>query len=460
MNEEKKTVYCTACGAQNECDAKFCISCGNKLMKPQPEVSIPAPAADSESVAEPELVAEPEAVAEQAEVIPVPPAPKTMPTISDPEDDPGAPVQESVYIPPESLAVDTDPVPGEIPFKENTHYYYNSSANEIPPAEAAPKEKHKKQNFFLKLLSFLLALLLSAALALAIPITLLRFLLTDHNIDVIVDRVIDSIELDKLEFTTSDGTKSLSGILLEITDEFEGWSHITEEQINDALLEDFVKQFVTDTLKQYGMSLKEGEMMLGWTPEEIYGFVEDNKDTIERLAREAGYEGNLPITEKKEMMIANIEEKIGKDGISVNALLENTGISDQINDHLNRAQLIFSDNTLYLIWGIAAFIALLLFFVNFGYFGSFCRSCGFPAFMIGGLYFLLSFAFDPILSLIDLPFETVNSIIEFIAGFLEALIKDISMPVFAAGVALIILSFIADAIKRSIIKKKAAHNKS
>ncbi len=413
MDNEKKQLHCTACGAPHDPDTKFCTSCGSKLE-----------AEDAENTPE-EKPSAPEPLTEEA---------------PDPAD---TSVNEIEYIPPESLAVDPEPMSEDIP-QNNSNYYY------APPAPAEPKKKKKKQNFFLKILSFLLALLLSAVLIAAIPVTLLRFLLTDHNIEVIVDRVIESIELDKFEFSTSNGTKTLSGVLLDITDEFEGWSHITEEQINDALLEDFVKQFVTDTLKQYGMSLKEGEAMLGWTPEQIYAFVETNKDTIERLAREAGYEGNLPITEKKEMMIANIEEKIGKDGISVNALFGNSDEAEKVNSYLNKAQIIFSNNTLYFIWGIAAFIAIILIFVNIGYFGSFLRSCGFPAFIIGGIYFLIAYAAEPLLSLIKIPNATAADIVNFTVGFLTSLLMNISGMVLAVGLVFIIVSFIADAIKRKI----------
>lgn len=332
----------------------------------------------------------------------------------------------------------------------NSYYYYNTPDNNVPPEK--PKKK-RRQNFFLKILSFLLALMLTAALALALPITLLNLFLTDHNIEIIVDHTVSTIELEELKFATADGTKSLSGVLLDITDEFEGWDHITEEQINDALLEDFVKQFVTDTLKRYGMSLKEGEQILGWTPEQIYDFVEANKETIEQLAREAGYEGKLPIEEKKDMMIANIEQKIGKDGISANTIFGNTSEADKIADYLNKASILFSDNTLYLAWGLIAFIVILLIFVNIGYFGSFLRACGFPAFIIGCIYFLAALAVDPILSLIKIPNAAIASVVDFTVGFIVAFLMDISLIVAAAGLGMIMISLIADAIKRKINKE-------
>jgi hypothetical protein len=341
--------------------------------------------------------------------------------------------------------------------QNNSYYYYNpdSSSNE---AQAAPKsaKKKRKQNFFLKILSFLLAIILMASLIIAVPITLLNLFLTDHNIDVIVDRAISSIELDKIEFSTADGTKTLSEAIHDVTNEFEGWDHITEEQINDALLEDFVKQFVTDALDKLGMSLKEGEAMLGWTPEEIYGFIEANKETIEQLARDAGYEGKLPIEEKKDMMIANIEQRIGKDGISAAALFGNSGETEKLARYLEAAQALFSINILYLAWGLVAFIIMLIIFTNIGYFGAFCRTCGFPAFIVGALYFLVGLGVSPLLSIVTIPIPIVASAIEFTAGFLGAMLMDISIIVLGVGLVLVVISFISDAIRRKIDSKKNA----
>lgn len=306
----------------------------------------------------------------------------------------------------------------------------------------------KRRSCLAAFVSFLLAIILTAALIAAIPITLLNLFLTDHNIDVLVDRTISSIELDKIEFSTAEGDKTLSSVLLDITDEFDGWNHITEEQINDALLEDFVKGFVSDTLKQYGMSLKEGEAMLGWTPEQIYDFIEANKDTIEKLAREAGYEGTLPIEEKKEMMIENIEKRIGKEGISATTLFGDSGEAEEFTRYLETAQKLFSRESLFFVWGITVFVALLIFFVNLGYFGSFCRACGFPAFLIGGIFFLAGLGIVPLLSVLDIQMPMIASAVEFAAGFVGALLMDISVIVLGVGLALIVISFISDAIAR------------
>lgn len=340
--------------------------------------------------------------------------------------------------------------------QNNSYYYYNIESGNSEAQSAPEKKKKRKQNFFLKFLSFLLSVILLASIAVSVPITLLNLFLTDHNIDVIVDRAISSIELEKIEFSTAGGTKTLSGALHDITNEFDGWDHITEEQINDALLEDFVKQFVTDALAQLGMSLKEGEAMLGWTPEQIYDFIEANKETIERLAREAGYEGKLPIEEKKDMIIANIEERIGEDGISASALLGSSDETEDLARYLELAQALFSVNTLYLAWALVAFIVILIAFTNLGYFGAFCRACGFPAFLVGAIYFLAGLGVSPILSIADLPIPIFAAAVEFTAGFLAAMLMDISLIVIGVGFVLIIISFISDAIRRKIDSKKNA----
>ncbi len=413
MNNDKENIkFCSACGTQLEEGAVFCANCGNKVeTEPQNSTNdMTENKADTKNKIS-------ETPQEQL---------------------------ESPYIPPSELEVEPDK---EL---DNSHYYFNQEHTASAPSAVAPEKKKKKrrQNFFLKLLSFLLALILSAALVLAIPITLLRFLLTDHNIDVIVDRIISSVDLGELAFETAEGSKKLSSVLLDVTDQFEGWDHITEEQINDALLEDFVKGFASDALKQYGMSLKEGEELFGWTPEQIYDFVAANKDTIEALARDAGYTGELPIEEKKDMMIENIEKHIGKDGITVKTVLGDNDEAQKISGYLNQAQILFSDNTLILIWGIVAFIAILLVFTNIGYFGNFLRCCGFPAFIIGAIFFLGSFAADPVISFFKIP-DQFEDTVSFVVGFLMAMLKDLSISVLAVGLALIIASFIFDAIPES-----------
>ena len=56
----------------------------------------------------------------------------------------------------------------------------------------------KRRSCLAALLSFLLSIVLIAALLLAIPVTLLRYVLTDRNIELIVDHVIDSFEIVKI----------------------------------------------------------------------------------------------------------------------------------------------------------------------------------------------------------------------------------------------------------------------
>ncbi len=315
-------------------------------------------------------------------------------------------------------------------------------------------KKRRRRPFLVGLISFLLSLVLLAALALAIPVTLLRFVLTDHNIEVIVDHVFDTVEIDKLEFQTADGAKSATEIIHGFTRGIDGLEFITEEQINEVLLNDFARQFIIDTLRQYGISLKNGADILGWTPEQIYAFVESNEDTIVRLAREAGYEGEIPIEEYKEEMISNIERAIGKEGISADSLLSGSQETAKLKEFLDKAQLVFSDSTLYLVWGLVAFTALLLLFLNIKFIGSFCRACGFPAFIVGGLYTLSAFAVEPMLAMITIENGIVAELVSFTVGFTTALLADVALPTAMIGVALIIVSFVIDIIRNICSKSK------
>ncbi len=339
--------------------------------------------------------------------------------------------------------------------QNNSHYYYTPENTSTAQAVAEMPKKKRKQNFFLKLLSFLLALILAASLVIAIPITLLNLFLTDHNIDVIVDRAVSSIEFEKIEISTADGAKTLSGAIHDITSEFEGFDYITEEQINEELIEDLVKAFISDTLKGYSSSLKDEAESFGWTPEQLYDFLEENMDTIEKLARDAGYEGELSIKKNKDTIIENIETFIGEEGFSATTILGESDDSKELALYLEAAKALFSRNTLYLAWGLVAFIVILIIFTNLGYFGAFCRSCGFPAFIIGTLYFLVGLAVSPVLSIIGIPIPIFAAAIEFTAGFIGAVLMDISLIVLCTGLGLVIVSFIADAIKRKIDSKKA-----
>ena len=310
------------------------------------------------------------------------------------------------------------------------------------------KREHTRRPLLVGILSFLLALILMSALTIAVPVTFLRCLLTDHNIEVIVDRVIDSIDITSIEIPTGDSTQNVAGAILEFTSGVEGLSFITEEQINEVLLNDFVKQAATDILKQYGMSLAQGEEIFRLNAEQIYSYIEDNMDTLIQLAREAGYEGEIPFEENKEAIVATIEAAIGSEGISVESIIGNSEDAQMLGKYLKQAQLIFSDSTLYLVWGTVIFIAMLILFLNVKYISCFFRACGFPAFIVGGLYTLVSFSIGLIIAMIKIENELISEILNFIAGFSAALLADISVPMTAVGVAFIITSIIIAIIRR------------
>lgn len=310
------------------------------------------------------------------------------------------------------------------------------------------KRKHTRRPFLVGILSFLLALILMSALTIAVPVTFLRCLLTDHNIEVIVDHIVDTLDPAGISIPTKGGEQNIAGAILEFTSGVEGLNFITEEQINEVLLNDFVKQAATDILKQYGMSLAQGEEIFRLNAEQIYVYVEANIDTLIQLAREAGYEGEIPIEENKEIIVSTIESAIGSEGISVESIIGNSEDAQMLGKYLKQAQLIFSDNTLYLVWGTVIFIAMLILFLNVKYISYFFRACGFPAFIVGGLYTLVSFSIGLIIAMIKIENELISEILNFIAGFSAALLADISVPMTAVGIAFIITSIIIAIIRR------------
>ena len=71
-----------------------------------------------------------------------------------------------------------------------------------------------------------------------------------------------------------------------------------------------------------------------------------------------------------------------------------------------------------------------------------------PAFLIGGIFFLAGLGIAPLLSVLDIQMPIIASAVEFAAGFVGALLMDISVIVLGVGLALIVISFISDAIAR------------
>jgi hypothetical protein len=306
----------------------------------------------------------------------------------------------------------------------------------------------KRRGCLAAVISFFLSIVLIAVLLIAIPVTLLHTLLTDQNIEIIVDHVFDSLEIDKIEFETDKGTKNISGIIYDATCEIEELDGITKEHINAVLNNGTIKDHAADMLKEYSFALKKGHEPSGWRPDSIYMYLQENQENIEELARASGYDGKIPIDGYKEEIISSLESAIGTKGLTLENILEDSNENAELLTALKSAQLIFSDNAFYLVWGSVGFIMILLLLVNWGFFGSFCRAGGMPAFFTGGLYFLLGLATTPALSLIEIPKPIFAIAIDFTTGFIGALLMDISITVLGIGFALIIISFIADAYKR------------
>ena len=506
-NEKTPRLFCTQCGAEQMLNAKFCYACGAQIMRPEapsaPVKESPAETvvlstagstSEAASESQTEILSsipepnEPECLSasdEAAESIPATEntnipvsdpseaAADELPVIEDiiPDEIPAAeepapirssvfvdptesaeetPIHESVYIPPAELEVtsDNEPVPT-----------YAPPVSEPAPStafEEKPKSKKVKgkQNVFLKFISVLLSIVLTSALIAAVPLTVINGLLTEDNVELMVDEVIDILDLKKLGISTTEGGKSISYIMLYVMRDCKGIPYISEAQVSKTLVDDFVKQLTTDLLNQFNNSLEEGEINIGWKPKDIYRFLKKNEKTFQKLARESGYYNNIDIAASEESIIANIEDLIGKDGISIGTLLDDDNITEQVELYLSYAQLVFSDTAVLTLWGAVALIALLLLLVNIGYYTSFMRACGVPAFIVGGLCFILGFSVEPILNLIDLPLESLTEIVDFCAGLIGAMIMEVSSIVFIAGLALIIISIIVDIIMRKLRKEQ------
>ena len=305
-----------------------------------------------------------------------------------------------------------------------------------------------KRNILVSFLSFILSLMLTLSLIVAIPMTVISKLLTEDNIEILVNQVVNEIDTDGFAILTSSGGRSIANILLWTIKDCPGAEYITEAQIERTLVPEFVKSLAVSFAADFSEASEDGEIEIKIKPSEIYKFLEKNRKTVSELAADSGYRYEIDIKGNKDMILINITELFGKDGITVESMVEDDDLIEDIVLYLEYAQKALSKTALYFVWGAVGAISVLLFLVNIGYLGSFLSACGSPAFIIGLLYTLLAVAVKPLLSALSSSVDDMPQFIHFAAGWTAAILMDVSLVVLAAGFGLIILSAIVKAIVR------------
>jgi len=289
----------------------------------------------------------------------------------------------------------------------------------------------------------LFAIILAVSIVAAIPVTVVNRLVSEKNIEKFVDTVISAFDIDKLAINIESGEGvALSEAILMSIEDCEGIEYISKEQLNREFTEKFVKEMSVSFLTQFAASLENGNLEISWAPEGIYAFIEENESDLQKLALESGYYGQIDVSANKEVILEGVKEVIGEEGIEIDNLIEDVGALDQINSYLSYAQLLFSKKTVFLAWGLVALITLILLLINIGYFSSFLRASGIPAFVVGGLFALLSVMFESIIDMLNLPFENIVRIIKDSANILGNIILIISLIVLAVGFIFIVLSIV------------------
>ena len=307
-------------------------------------------------------------------------------------------------------------------------------------AGGQPSQKENtmsSQNGFLRFISAILTLALAIILIAAIPLWSINFMISEERIDTVVDHIFNATgDLSDIGIATQKGNKTIADVLLWSLKGCGGEEFIDKKEINSSLTSAFLKTITLNFIED----LRNGDD-IAIRAEDIYEFLERNSKTISRLAENSGYSNKINIKYNEELIIGNVKELIGKNGISLDDMIEEGELKDNIGSYLEYVHLILSETTLYLSYGFIGFFIFLLLIANVGYFGEFLSACGKPAFIIGLIYFLVGLAVNYLDSIIDLSSEGFASF-DFLLGYIAAVIKDVSAPVLIAGLVLIILAAI------------------
>ena len=291
------------------------------------------------------------------------------------------------------------------------------------------------QNVFIRLLSACFSLLLAAVLILAVPLWIINYMLSEDSIDTVSEYIFEDVS--DIGFNTTEGSISVARLLLLSIKNCAGAEYITEKQMNEDIVPNFLEAITFDILEDFN-DLSEIRI----SADDVYEFLEDNEDKLTRLAAESGYRYDVRIEENEEIIIDNLKDLLGRRGITLGTVIDEDA-AEALEPYLEYAQIALSQNVKVASYGAIAIIGAILFILNLGYFKKFLTSCGTPAVIVGALYFISAIILQALRDMIELPSGGIGSAIHFLFGYTAAVIMDFSAPVFLAGLALLILSLFA-----------------
>ena len=289
-----------------------------------------------------------------------------------------------------------------------------------------------KQNIFLKFISACFSLLLAAVLIASVPLWIINHMISEDSIDTIADYVF--VDVSNIGFNTTEGSITVSRLLLLSIKDCAGANYITEKQMNKALVPDFLKTVTLEVIEDFN---DQSEIRI--SADDIYDYLQENEDELSSLANDSGYRQGIDIKGNKQSIISNIKDLLGKKGITLNTVLDDE-IADTIEEYLEYAQLVLLETAANISYCAIAIIGIILFVINLGYFKHFLTACGNPAILIGTLYFISAIVVQAVAATIDLPSGGLGAAIDFLFGYTAAVIMDFSAPVFLVGLAMLILS--------------------
>ena len=292
-----------------------------------------------------------------------------------------------------------------------------------------------KQNGFIRFVSACFSLLLAFVLIAAVPLWIINYMISEESIDTMADYIFEDV--GNIGFNTTEGSISVARLLLLSIKNCAGAEYITEKQMNDDLVPDFLKTVTLEILEDFN---DQSEIRI--SADDVYDFLEENEDELSSLAKDSGYRLGIDINGNKQTIVRNVKDLLGKKGITLNTVLEEE-LADTIELYLEYAQLVLSETAKNISYCVIAILGVIIFVLNLGYFKHFLTACGKPAVLIGTLYFISAIVLQAVCDSIDLPSGGAGSAIHFLFGYTAAVIMDFSAPVFLAGLTLLILSLFA-----------------
>ncbi len=444
MNNDKH--FCTQCGAELGADARFCSHCGHKIETAPARPVCPGCGKPREDGAKFCPFCGQGFAAEKKE--------------------------ETVYAPPpEAKSEARTEVKTEVKTEiktegkteKKTEKEYGNTASEpqtrqysysAKSAQAAAAQKPKTAPAALspqntaKTISTVLTILLAVALAVAIPVTVLRRLTDPAGLERIADRAAAVLDADDLTVTTEKGERTIIYIVRYALNGIEGFNRISEESIEAEFKDELLSDFIYTFFRQY-LDAEGSDEYSPLSNNELYYFIAAQDGRLASLVRGTGYVGTVSVSKNRAYVTRNLQELLGDDGITAAELLGSSEGEDGAQLLSSIAPLV-SESASLLTTSFAITLAVILLIVNLTRLGEILRKGGTIALCTGAVWFLIALLSGSVSGLLGLEGGMADAA-GFVIEYGSALLKDTSLTVAVIGAA---------AVGIGLIMKKKGKNKA